>query len=584
MIRRKIESYNSVLELLILIHPMVFFLFFIIFVLIQYIFLLYIKRLKETGMHTQYLYKESNFKFYFIFYKIEILLILISLLYLCIQMPVNYASILNVSLITSRDINVSYNFFLFINIFFIYCIIKFKDYSYYIESLFIYMFILMFTYFLFCADNFIILYLAFEGISLCSFILLVINYSILKTTNVNLKYFILSCLFSLLFLFAIVLIYINFGTTRFSFIQRIIGLCFKKMQQNQNPGSVHVYPQMIVYFIKNPVKLYFDLNYLILSFFLIIVVLFFKIGLFPFYFWVVEVYKKLSILNLMFFSVYLKYIYMVILLKFSFNFFRTMTYYFEDIFIFIGVSSILIASISVIKSYHIREIIAYSSMLNLGFIVLGLCQLTLVGIIVSQCYLIFYILVMLIFFFIILKLKELNIYAYDILADFNGLYLNSVFFTSVLIFVLLTLAGLPPFMGFFYKLGLLLGVVREGIFENKLPVFMILPWVKGFEALKWFKIILIWMKVFVILFVLLLNLISCFIYLRVCAHIFFYKNVSYKLVNLKQNFLEILIFIIFIIFIFSGYTIYLQYYLYLFELEFLEGVTLRRRKFCIGCV
>lgn len=528
------------MEFLILFSSILYFIVFLLFVLGQYLHQLYNNRnyLMFSNLAIVF-FKESNYKEKFKYYKIEIFLFLLGIFYLFVQFPISYFVSLNNFILVNTLYYTLFEFFIVINIIFILYLIIFKDLTYYFEYLLIYLTIIFFVYFLFFSTDLFLMYLCFEGISLSSFILISINYSVVKITDIGLKYFILSSLFSLIFLFDLVLIYLNCGTLDVAIINFILS------EINSN--------------------LFFSVSQIFLAFILMGVTMTFKLGLFPFHFWVVDIYKKLSLINLVYFTIYLKYIYIVLFYKLVyllfFSFFEIFTY----LNLVIALLSILMASIGAIRSFQIREIISYSSILNMGFVALTFSPLTIINFINGFSYLIFYSLLMLFFYYIFLKLKDFDYYSFEYLNDFNSLFSMSYFYTFLLSIVFFGLSGIPPFVGFFYKFGLILSCISSlsGIDFNMI----------FFMKVDLLSIPLQSNHYFLVVIILLINIISSFVYLRIITHLFFYKITSYKLIKLELLYIEYIIIFFFCFFIIFGFFVYREVFFYLFKIILLDELS-----------
>jgi NADH-quinone oxidoreductase subunit N len=145
---------------------------------------------------------------------------------------------------------------------------------------------------------------------------------------------------------------------------------------------------------------------------------------------------------------------------------------------------------------NIKKLLAFSSIVNLGYIILILTTVTNYSIIYAITYCIIYFINLFSFFFVILITKkilgfqELNLVYISQLSNIFKINPAFAFIISIIIF---SIAGLPPFGGFYTKYFILLDLIN----------------IKAY---------------FVVLFILLLSVISTFYYIRIIKIIFFNKN------------------------------------------------------------
>lgn len=129
-------------------------------------------------------------------------------------------------------------------------------------------------------------------------------------------------------------------------------------------------------------------------------------------------------------------------------------------------SSIVIGCFGALNQKKIKRILAYSSINNMGYMLIGLSVDSTVGIKTSIMYSFFYFIAVLILFMIILNSKEIDeqgnpINAIVYTSDLHKLK-SSKLVLSIFILTLFSLAGIPPLSGFFIKFFIL----KEAIFSK----------------------------------------------------------------------------------------------------------------------
>ena len=110
---------------------------------------------------------------------------------------------------------------------------------------------------------------------------------------------------------------------------------------------------------------------------------------------------------------------------------------------------------------NIKRMLAYSTISHIGFVLLGFVTGVLEGYGSAIFYVLAYILMSLAAFGSIIVLNRSGFEA-DQISDFRGLSKHSPWFALIMLAVMLSMAGVPPFIGFYSKLFILQQVVSEG--------------------------------------------------------------------------------------------------------------------------
>jgi NADH-quinone oxidoreductase subunit N len=472
------------LELIILFNIEVIFFFYFFF-----IFFLFLKNL----------YK--NIKASIVYYKIKFCLIFLGLLYLHIYInPIICWSFFDFLIFYDYFSYLSLLIYLIFFFFFLFILIKIQiDYFYYFETFFI----LNCTFFcitiLFKVYDLLLLFIVFETFSLCLYILASLNYTSIKIAEAGVKYYILAVVSSLFLLYGISLLYLIFGS--FNILKIKIFIFFNSE----------------------------NLNFIILfSLSLILCAFFFKIGLAPFHIWVVEIYYGISLIAFFFFSIFSKYVFFIIFFRMVLWIIIYYIDYYLYIFLFIGILSIFIGTFGGLIYRDLRKILAYSSIAHNGFILLALINLSFYSIYIFYIYLIVYSMLMFFFFIIFFIFKRFNILFSDI-DDLIMIRSSSIFIIMLLLSLFFSMAGIPPFMGFFIKY-----LVCSTLFNNNINFFVFL------------------------LLILLLNLVSIYIYLRFVVYMFFSK-IYFKFFKFK-NLLSLICILIFLFFFNLVFIIFVDFF------------------------
>src|SRR3981081_334452 len=125
----------------------------------------------------------------------------------------------------------------------------------------------------------------------------------------------------------------------------------------------------------------------------------------------------------------------------------------------LAVLSMAIGNIVAIAQSNLKRMLAYSTISHVGYILLGILSGTAQGYQAAMFYMISYAIVAAGAFGMILLLARQGFEA-DKLVDFKGLNARSPWFAGMMAILMFSLAGLPPFIGFWAKLGVIPAVVN----------------------------------------------------------------------------------------------------------------------------
>jgi NADH-quinone oxidoreductase subunit N len=121
-----------------------------------------------------------------------------------------------------------------------------------------------------------------------------------------------------------------------------------------------------------------------------------------------------------------------------------------------------IGNIVAIAQSNLKRMLAYSTISNVGFILLGILAGTTRGYQAAMFYTITYVIMAIGSFGMIIVLSREGFEA-DKIEDFRGLNKKSPWFAAVMAMLMFSTAGVPPFVGFWAKLAVLGAVVDVGL-------------------------------------------------------------------------------------------------------------------------
>src|SRR5580693_6589498 len=130
----------------------------------------------------------------------------------------------------------------------------------------------------------------------------------------------------------------------------------------------------------------------------------------------------------------------------------------SQMLVVLAVLSMAIGNIVAIAQSNLKRMLAYSTISNVGYILLGILTGTAQGYQASMFYMISYVIVAAGAFGMILLLARQGFEA-DKITDFRGLVVRSPWFAGLMAILMFSLAGVPPFMGFWAKLGVIQAVL-----------------------------------------------------------------------------------------------------------------------------
>jgi NADH-quinone oxidoreductase subunit N len=172
-----------------------------------------------------------------------------------------------------------------------------------------------------------------------------------------------------------------------------------------------------------------------------------------------DVYEGSPTVITMFFSILPKILLVFLLIKFYFLiFFFELN--FSYLFVVTGFLSVVIGGVYAMYQFKIKRFLAYSTIVNVGFLLIGFSSFSLDAIYSVVIYLFCYLVPVLSFFLFIIFFRIKNKAELNNLFELSNFNYNTilVFFLSIVFFSFL---GLPPFMGFFGKFFIYLNLVNN---------------------------------------------------------------------------------------------------------------------------
>lgn len=194
----------------------------------------------------------------------------------------------------------------------------------------------------------------------------------------------------------------------------------------------------------------------------IIVGIAFKFGAVPFHMWVPDVYHGAPTPVTLFIGSAPKIAAFVLAIRVLAEGLDAMVASWQDMLIALAVLSMLIGNVVAIAQSNLKRMLAYSTISHVGFILLGILAGTTEGYRASMFYTLAYVITTVGSFGMILLLSRSGFEA-DRLEDFKGLNRKSPWFAVIMMMLMFSTAGVPPFIGFWAKLAVIGAVLDIGL-------------------------------------------------------------------------------------------------------------------------
>ena len=369
------------------------------------------------------------------YYLIQILLF--SLIYL-IYSNIQFLSS-NVS--TIYDTNIFSNLF---KIFILFSLIIIFYYTYYFlknfnlyqtEYFLISLFGVLGMMIMISANHLLLLYLGIELLSLSLYSIIAFNKKSIYSSEAAVKYYILGAMSSGFLLFGISLIYGLTGSLFYNEIFQQISLL--------NLSDVNADIKVI--------GLIFALTFIFIS-------LAFKFGAAPFHMWIPDVYHGSLITTTLLLSTVPKIAVFIILVKLLGLVFSSLVIFWSDVLVILAILSIIIGNVTAISQTNIKRMLAYSTIANIGFILLSLSIGSFDSFVAAMFYTLTYVITTILAFGILSQLLS-NKKPIEEIKDLEGLAKDNPLVAFMLMVIMLSYIGIPPFLGFHAKLFIIQSLV-----------------------------------------------------------------------------------------------------------------------------
>lgn len=183
----------------------------------------------------------------------------------------------------------------------------------------------------------------------------------------------------------------------------------------------------------------------------IVVAVAFKFGAVPFHMWLPDVYEGAPTSVTAFIGTAPKIAYFALTLRLLAQGLAGSAAEWTQMLAALAVLTLVVGNVVALVQTNIKRLLAYSTISNVGFIMLGFVAGTPDGYAAALYYTLVYVLVALGSFGVVL-LASAKGYECDRLEDFKGMYKRDPLLALVMLVLMFSTAGVPPFVGFTAKL------------------------------------------------------------------------------------------------------------------------------------
>jgi len=270
------------------------------------------------------------------------------------------------------------------------------------------------------AINFITLFLGLETLSIALYIMVAYRRVNDHSIEAGVKYLVLASVSSAFLLFGMGLIYMDAGLLEFSKIAAVL--------------SPAIYSDPL----------------LLIGFGMMIVGLGFKLALVPFHMWTPDIYQGAPVPVATFIATVSKGAVLAVFLRFFYTIRGFENDHFVLIITVIALISMFVGNLLAIRQQNVKRILAYSSISNMGYLLVTLLVGGANGIQSAIFYILSYVITTLAAFGVIALLSNREFDA-EMLDDFKGLFWKRPWIAFVFTLAMLSLAGIPLTAGFMAK-------------------------------------------------------------------------------------------------------------------------------------
>jgi len=283
------------------------------------------------------------------------------------------------------------------------------------------------------ANDLMALYVGLELQSLALYVVAAFQRDSIRSTEAGLKYFVLGSVASGMLLFGASLIYGYCGGTAFVQISQAL-LEGRGAEVGTTVGLVFI-----------------------------IAGLAFKISAVPFHMWTPDVYEGAPTPVTALFAVAPKIAAISLTVSVLMGPFRPLLVQWQQVIVAASILSMVLGAFAALRQQNIKRLMAYSSISNVGYVLLGLAAGSEKGVQSIVFFLAIYMAMTLGAFAVILMMKRKDVMVESI-SDLAGLGKTHPMMAFTMLIFMFSLAGIPPLAGFWGKLYIFMAAIEAGLF------------------------------------------------------------------------------------------------------------------------
>ncbi len=282
------------------------------------------------------------------------------------------------------------------------------------------------------AYSFLTIYLGLELLSLSLYAMVALDKDSMRASEAAMKYFVMGALASGLLLYGISMVYGATGTIDISQLGKIVN------QATQNANMV-----------------------VLLGLIFILAGLLFKFGVVPFHMWVPDTYDGAPTSVTLFIASAPKVAAFCVTMRILVEGLSALENQWQFILVCVAVLSMFGGNVLAIAQNNIKRMLAYSSIAHMGYVLLGIIAGpdSSEGYSAAMFYIATYVVIAAGAFAVIAIMSDKGI-ELDKLEDYRGLNARNPWLAFIMLLLMFSMAGVPPTVGFFAKLGLLEALVE----------------------------------------------------------------------------------------------------------------------------
>ena len=286
------------------------------------------------------------------------------------------------------------------------------------------------------ATHMLTVYLGLELLALSQYAMVALHRDNGRAAEAAMKYFVLGALASGMLLYGMSMVYGATGSLDLNVIADILAGNGDVMTAERTIGAR------------------FGLTFLIVG-------IAFKLGAVPFHMWVPDVYEGAPTSVTMFISTAPKIAAFAMLIRLLVGGLETLSADWQQMLAIMAALSMVVGNLIAIAQTNIKRMLAYSTISHVGFLLMGLVGATSEGYSAAMFYAITYAFTTLAAFGVLLAVSREGHEAEE-LKDLAGLGKRNALLATVMMIAMISLAGVPPAVGFYAKLSVLQAAVGAG--------------------------------------------------------------------------------------------------------------------------